>query len=734
MQKGVALFLIAISLIPLAYSISIRELISKYVFSTSTSQMNVTNYADFMFDKDNNGQNDTLAFELSTINARGNFLFVVNLVDKNGVLTNETNVTLSSGVNKINLTFDSILLSQNQFNYSIKIYNSSRNLKYRRDNIPTQPYSNYKEGLGLLGIRDLKIGEKLQINATINSSVNGTFESALFLKYNNSIISAKNNFSIINSVNYLAFDFGNETMKRTHYAGAFNVSSIKIGKKTIKTNFATSFYDFKDFADSSYFSNFADSGIDTNSNGKYDNLQINSILQILKNDDYSLKLELYDLFGNIVEIKNISIHLNSGMEMIPFYFNGSRIYSKKLNGPFIVKNIKLYENGILIDNINDAYITNYYNFNDFESPSLPDIKSDILVSGEYHYGTNNVSANFTFKNIGNRHAFNVFTEMSDNNTFSKSNKSSLLMPGSQIVYQVKFVNISDIELGAIADAQNLIEELNESNNGKNITVRINKKPNLSPVNNTIVNGGGIIIINLSSFDPDNDYLSFSINFSKFIQNKNLFTWNTTENDNGSYVLNATASDGYLSDSSVFEVRVLNAIKNDLDNDGIEDSVDSLIGDKNSVNTTTINLSVVIGNSRNLSQIFAGNLPVRFFDNNLPIVDFNFNFSSSKLNLTSLMVNKQSGNSNGSFIINGLKMPQNKTKTVYVDRANSKLTSVCIKDAQMSNINEISSRCNSQNEFKISCSGKLQKSYRCTYNSTIKKYKVQGLNNSGVVQI
>ena len=136
----------------------------------------------------------------------------------------------------------------------------------------------------------------------------------------------------------------------------------------------------------------------------------------------------------------------------------------------------------------------------------------------------------------------------------------------------------------------------------------------------------------------------------------------------------------------------------------------------------------------ISYLFAGNLPVRFFDNNLPIVNLDFNFSSSRLNLTSLMVNKQSGNSKGSFIINGLKMPQNKTKTVYVDRANAKLTSVCIKDAQMSNINEISSRCNSQNEFKISCSGKLQKSYRCTYNSTIKKYKVQGLNNSGIIQI
>src|SRR3989344_1292282 len=182
MNKGaVALITILILLIPLAYPISIKDLISRYIFSTATAQMDVTNYIDFMIDKDNNGLNDTLVFELTTSNSNGNFIFIINLLDKNGILTNETNKTLNLGVNKLNITFSSILLTQNQFNYSIKVYNSTYSLKYRKDNILTQNYSNYEEGFKIINLNDFRDDKSLKINITLNSSINGTFETILFL-------------------------------------------------------------------------------------------------------------------------------------------------------------------------------------------------------------------------------------------------------------------------------------------------------------------------------------------------------------------------------------------------------------------------------------------------------------------------------------------------------------------------------------------------------------------------
>ncbi len=740
MRKGVVLFLSLVFLIPLAYSLSIKDLIARYSFSATSPQMNVTEFNDFMIDKNNNGVNDTLIIELMTKNSNGNFIFVVNLVDKNGILTNETNAALNSGMNKLNITLSSIFLTQNQFNYSIKIYNSSFSLKYRKDSILTQNYSNYEKGFEILSIKDSKADKTLKVNITINSSINDASETTLFLSYNNSIIFVKENKTIINPIQDLIFNFDNETIKRTHYIGNFNISSVKIGKKAIKINSITALYDFRDFAETAYLSDFSDTGIDADNDKEFNSLQINANAKIFNDNNYNVLLGLYDLFGNIVEIKNFSFSLASGDNNISIIINGSKIYDKKLNGPFIVKYLELYENGILIDKNINAYITGNYNFNDFDKPDLPDLIVNISTSGEHHYGINNISINVTINNLGNKRAFNVFAEIFDNNTFFKTNKSSLLNANSQNAYLFIFTNFSDFEITAIADLNDFVEELNESNNAKQLVVKINKKPILEPVNNITINETDKIIINLLASDSNEDELFFSINFSKFSNNFNVFQWNTTTNDSGEYVLEATASDGFLNDSAIFKITILNASENDIDNDGIDDAIDNLIGNEKFVDTSTINLTIFIGNSSDLSRFFNESFRVRFFDNNLPVLEFDFNFSQIKLNLTNLTIDKQSNNLTGYLLITGLRMPPNAAKTMYVDRLNKKLKNVCIRDAQISSISEITPKCNSRNETKITCNGKLKKikksgkAYRCTYNSTFDKFKVEGLEHSGIIQV
>ncbi|MBI2102113.1 hypothetical protein HYT53_05890 [Candidatus Woesearchaeota archaeon] len=732
-MKGVVV-LVLLLIIPLAYSISIRELLSRYSFSTATSQMNVTNYTDFMIDKSNNGINDTMVFELTTSNANGNFVFVVNLFDKNGVLTNETNKTLSSGANKLNITFSSMLLSQSQFNYSIKVYNSSYSLKYRKGNILTQNYFNYEEGLKISGIKDAKAGKNLRINVTLNSTINGTFEAIAFLSYNRSIIASKKNVSIINSMNDLVFEFENETIKLSHYTGKFSTSSIKIGRKSIKTNFTTAFYDFGDFAAKSYIFNFTDDGIDTNDNGKFDVLQVNASLQIIGGNAYTIALALYDLFGNVIEIKNSSLFLNAGRSKISFNFNGSKIHGKKLDGPFNVKYAELYEDGALIDKISDAYTTGNYNFNDFDSTNLPDLKANISVSGEYHYGIGNITVNFTFKNIGRNHAFNVFTEVFDNKTFSRANKSNIINANSEVKHQVNFSSISDFEITAIADLQDFVEELNESNNAERIVVKLNKQPALALVSNMTINETDKIAISLSASDPNNDDLFFSINLSRFSNKSNIFEWSTSTTDSGNYTLIAAASDGFLNHSRIFKIIVADAPEKDADNDGVNDSEDRLFGDEKSVKTSTINLSLLVGNSRNISKLFNKTDSIIIRDGDIAVAEFNFDFSRYKLNLTNLTIDKQGANSTGSLIVSGLKMPEGTTKTLYVDRADAGLNGICIKDEEISSIGDISSDCSSGNEHKIECDGTLQDSYTCAYNSTLGRYKVEGLGHSGIVQI
>lgn len=733
MKKGMAIFFVLIALVPLANSMSLKDLIAKYIFSASTSDMDVTSYNDYMADRNGNGINDTLVLELATSSTNGNFIFVANLLDKNGILTNETNKTLSAGANKLNITFDSFLLSQSQFNYSIKIYNSNYSLKYRKDDILTKIYQNYEEGFRILEIKDSRIGKTLRINITLNSSASGPFESALYMNYNNSIISAKNNFSATGSTNYLVFDFGNETIKRTHYSGSFNVSSIKIGKKAIKTDFATGFYDFRDFAASSYFSGFSDEGL-ASSNNKYNFLRVNAEMQITDAKEYAVALGLYDALDNLAEIKNMSYQLTEGKHTVSFDFNGSRIRSKKLNGPFAVKYIRLFDNGKLIDEMNNAYMTKNYNFNDFESADLPDLVADISVSGGHHYGLNNITVNFTFKNAGKKHAFGVFTEIFDNNTFSKSNKSSILNPGSQIIHQAYFTNISDVEFTALADSGNIVEESDEDNNAQKLIIKINKKPKLNSLDDIAANETDKITLNLSASDENGDSITFSVNSSKFINKSNIFEWQTTTLDSGNYTFEAIVSDGYLNDSAVFNVIVDDNPEKDSDNDGINDSLDKLIGGISNVNTSTINLSIFLNDSDNLSKSLDDDVPVSILDGNSPIAEFDYNFSSDKLNLANLTINKQAGNSTGYIVFRGLSMPAGRTKTLYLDRLNPNVNGICIKDEEISEISEISSGCSLNSEFRIECDGTLQNSYICSYNSTLSKYKVRGLKHSGIIQI
>ncbi|MBI3034972.1 hypothetical protein HYY71_01490 [Candidatus Woesearchaeota archaeon] len=733
-MKGVAVFIILALVIPLAYSISIKELIAKYSFSAITPQFNITSHADFMTDANNNGINDTLVIELEAKNSVGTFVFVVNLLDKNGILTNETNRTLPAGTNKVNITFSSLLLSQEQFNYSVKVYNSSRRQKFRKDFILTQIYQNYEEGFRIVGIKDSQAEKTLRINSTINSPKNETHITAIFLNYANQSIFLKTSKTFRQGTNHIIFDFDNESIKRTHYTGNFSVPSIKIGRKTHRTDFTTASYDFRDFAASPYIFNFTDNGLDLNGNGKYDFLGIDADVNALKAGNYVLTAALYDLFGALLETKNTSVGLGTGNSIIPIRFNGTGINEKRLNGPFIVKYAELYEKGIMVDRINDAYTTKSYNFNDFDSPDLPDLAVNISVSDEYRHGIGNITINFTFINRGSKHAFNVVADVFDNATFSKSNKSNILNANSKITYQFYFENISDFEITAIADLQGLVEESNESNNAEKVIIKLNKKPVLAPISDMTANETGKIIVNLSAFDPNGDELAFSLNSSKFLANSTIFQWATSTTDSGNYTISATASDGFLNDTLLFRVIVLDAPEKDFDNDGIEDSIDKVIGDESSVNTSTINLTVLLDNSRNLSKLPNQSAKIKLIDNNLTIAEFELNLSLTKLNLWNITVNKQAGNATGSLIIRGVKMPQGTTKSLYVDRLNQEFNGICIKEDEISSISQISASCSLNSEFKVECDGTLQGSYICAYNSTINKYKVNGLKHSGIIQL
>lgn len=558
MKKSIFLLILSIIILaPAVFSITLWDLINFFNFDFFTTKINVIGYDDFMNDTDGDSVNDTLYIELTTDGSAGTYLFVVDLYDET-IIKNETNKTLSSGINKFNITFSTDFLTKNRFNYTIKIYEENYSLKHSKESTETKSYGKYKQGIMILNITDNSINNNtLQINLTLNSTKSKTYEIVTYLKYNNSIIFSKINYPLNSGSNNLLINFSNETIKNTHYAGKFNLTSIKIDNKVIKTDYLTNLYDYKDFAQSSYFTNISDYGFDSDNDELFDDLYFNISMQIKNSGSYKIKLALYDSFGNFIDLKEKTKILEAGENSIIISIRGKIMYKKKFNGPFIVRYVKLIKNNVIIDQIDDFHTTDYYDYTNFETPDLPDLNVSIDVSDDYHYGKNNITFNTTIKNEGNESAFNVFLEIFDNYTFERNESSNILSTNGSLKYTTELTNISDIELNAIADFNDFIEESNESNNILKKIIKINKKPILEEIGNLTVNENDLITITANATDNNSDNLTYSTNNSKLSQNNNIFSWQTTTDDAGGYTAMINISDGYLHDSKIFQITVLN---------------------------------------------------------------------------------------------------------------------------------------------------------------------------------
>ncbi len=624
---------------------SLQGLLSSYSYNFYNGTINVTSQSDYMIDKNNNNKNDTLIISITTDKAEGTYKFIAEIIDENGILINNTEKTLSSSDKSAGINFPSELLAKQKFNYSIRINGNDNNLVFRKYNIESQSYKNYETGINITKITDENANNDfIRINLTIDSSAEKTANITVTLAYNSSAISKTGEKSIGRGIQTIPINFGNETIKTSHYNGKFTIDKVIIGNKILDFNQNTSFYDYEDFAKTSYIKSIAGGIIDLNDNNLSEFLEINFAVEAKEKNNYTISYELYGQYDNFVANFSKTEALNIGQSIMQTLINGSEIYKTKINGPYVLSFAKLSVGNDMKDTIFNAHATSERFYTDFEKPNLPDLK--LAVNAVFNNAKNIANITVNLSNIGNAPAFNIFLGIFSNKTYQNNKTLAFLDKNDFIVYNFNAENSSnDTLFTVIADFDNLVDESDEENN----------------IINSLTGG-----------------------------------------------------------------------KNDFDNDGISDDLDTLIGDKSSVNTTIENLAIRIGNSTDLSKKFDGVKKISFTENNSAIMEFEFNLSKT-LNLTKIMVEKQSNNSFGYTIVHGLKL-NGTTKAIYVDRIDNAINGVCVKDAEISSISKISSGCNEINEVKIECDGTLQRSYACSYNTTTLKYKISGLNNSGIRQI
>ncbi|MEM3074975.1 MAG: hypothetical protein QW727_03480 [Candidatus Pacearchaeota archaeon] len=141
-----------------------------------------------------------------------------------------------------------------------------------------------------------------------------------------------------------------------------------------------------------------------------------------------------------------------------------------------------------------------------------------------------------------------------------------------------------------------------------------------------------------------------------------------------------------------------------------------------------NLMVMVNSEPlNITRNYSGMQKIEIINNGSMMLSVDYNFSIADINVDRINFIKQSQSDNfGYLIFNGLNIK----KTFYVDRiANG--TSICIKEAYVNSINEITPACNSNNEFLVSCPGNLS-NFSCLILSN--KFVVSGLENSAVKEI
>jgi hypothetical protein len=167
---------------------------------------------------------------------------------------------------------------------------------------------------------------------------------------------------------------------------------------------------------------------------------------------------------------------------------------------------------------------------------------------------------------------------------------------------------------------------------------------------------------------------------------------------------------------------------DGDGDGVSDCVDTLLGNVSSPSTNFAGLNITVDGSSNLAGSPSGVKNVQFNSGAGKIVDANFDFSNDKIILNDITIKKQSSGGKGYALVSGLNLGGG-VKSLYIDRLVGS-DSLCVKDSEITEITELSGKCNGASEYKIKCpsTGVIN----CSIVGS--QYKIDGLHHSGGAEV
>ena len=243
-----------------------------------------------------------------------------------------------------------------------------------------------------------------------------------------------------------------------------------------------------------------------------------------------------------------------------------------------------------------------------------------------------------------------------------------------------YVDLTDPTVNLIVPTDNLID-------------------NTIGVSSTLFNcttSDNINLANISLYLTNATNQSFALNQTSSLSGvSDEKTWNLSLG-NGNYTWNCLAEDfaGRLNWSINNYSLLVNATP-DTDTDGLPDYSDPLLYNESNVTSSGLTrLNISIGGNRT-NETFSGKEDIFFYDDTELMVNFSYNFSVTDLDLSNVSIIKDTN-----YLIINLsgQLQSNYNKTVYLE--NNEFVSLCVKDEEISSIDEISSGCTGSNETDL----------------------------------
>jgi len=376
-----------------------NQILKEFSIGNIIEEIMVLNISSHCTDTNYNGKFEYLTFDIQlNVNKTGNYRIEGYLSDNsysplgNTVIFNE----LNQGLNNITLNYTSSIFTINSKNESYK-FNTLRcknldtdkeiviKLNYTTDNLH---YSNFEQAnIAFPSFPTDQASDEdddgffnyYNILLPIEINMPGNYSVEIFLYNNNgSLINTGINTSELPAGNHiLKYKFDGIDLRKYGYNSSFNLNKIKIYMDgeffgICRPDWELGYYEYTQFQPMiSLLDSYSEFTIDLDSDGFYDYLQIDFLVNVSLSGNYSYRGSITDQNAHTVDGYFEEIFLNKGLNSCSLLFDGKAIYKNNNITNFILTDFLIsYESVKVAEQKNDIFVTQTYDFNNFESSEI----------------------------------------------------------------------------------------------------------------------------------------------------------------------------------------------------------------------------------------------------------------------------------------------------------------------------------------------------------------------------